>query len=137
MDVKEYLSQAFSLDKSVNSKLRQLEDLNSLTMKITQSYVASVDGTKPQGKIDSNVPKIIDLKNEINEEVDRFVDLKKEIFKIIKQIKNPDERVLFELRYLCYLSWEQIAERMGYTSRHVQRLHNKSLEILGKTFENR
>ena len=39
-------------------------------------------------------------------------------------------RNLLERRYLLGFSWEKIAEDMGYTPRHITRLHNKAIARL-------
>ena len=28
---------------------------------------------------------------------------------------DPDQQLILELRYLCYKSWEEIAEEIGYS----------------------
>lgn len=72
--------------------------------------------------------KIIDMQTEINADIDRLVDLKSEIMHVIKAVKNPEHQTLLELRYLCFKSWEYVAEQMGYNVRHIYRLHDEAVE---------
>lgn len=43
---------------------------------------------------------------------------------------EPTQRTLIRLHYFQGLTWEQVAVEMGYTWRHVHRLHGKALEKL-------
>ena len=72
--------------------------------------------------------RIIDLEREITDEIDRLVDLKVEISRRIKSITRIEYRLVLELRYLCFKSWEQIAEEMGYTVRNIHILHGEALQ---------
>ena len=46
------------------------------------------------------------------------------------QVLEPRERTIIRLHYFQGLPWEQVAVEMGYTWRHVHRLHGKALERL-------
>ena len=53
--------------------------------------------------------------------------LKGEIYRAIRTVEDPTRRLLLEYRYIHGLTWEQVAERMGYDLRWVHRLHGKAL----------
>jgi DNA-directed RNA polymerase specialized sigma subunit len=74
------------------------------------------------------IAKIIDMQAEINADIDHLVDLKREIMQVIKAVQNPEHQTLLELRYLCFRSWEYVAEELGYNVRHVYRLHDEAVE---------
>ena len=74
------------------------------------------------------IAKIIDLQAEINNDIDRLVDLKREIVTVIKAVGNTEYQTLLEKRYLCFLTWEQIAVDMGYNVRHLYRIHEEALD---------
>ncbi|WP_434310365.1 sigma factor-like helix-turn-helix DNA-binding protein [Hominifimenecus sp. rT4P-3] len=48
----------------------------------------------------------------------------------IEAVEDEREKDLLTYRYLEGKSWEQIAMEMGYTSRHILRLHGRALENL-------
>lgn len=129
MNKKEYLQQAFYLDKRINSKLEQIDSLNALATKAT---VTLSDMPKAQNKSTSKLEdilvKILSLEEEINDKIDELVDKKKNIMFIISRIKNKEIRIIFEERYLCYKKWEEIAVDMGYDIRQIYRLHNIGLK---------
>ena len=78
MNAKEYLKQAFYLDKRINSKLEQVESLNALATKAT-STLSDMPKSPNRGssKLEDTIVKIIDLQEEINRDIDKLVDLKK------------------------------------------------------------
>ena len=129
MNAKEYLKQAFYLDKRINSKLEQVESLNALATKAT-STLSDMPKSPNRGssKLEDTIVKIVDLQEEINRDIDKLVDLKAEMVGTIKQIQNKELQVILEKRYLCYETWEKIAVDMNYDIRHIHRLHNLGLK---------
>lgn len=129
MNAKEYLKQAFYLDKRINSKLEQVESLNALATKAT-STLSDMPKSPNRGssKLEDTIVKIIDLQEEINRDIDKLVDLKAEMVGTIKQIQNKELQVILEKRYLCYETWEKIAVDMNYDIRHIHRLYNLGLK---------
>lgn len=129
MNAKEYLKQAFYLDKRINSKLEQVESLNALATKAT-STLSDMPKSPSRGtsKLEDTIVKIVDLQEEINRDIDKLVDLKAEMVGTIKQIQNKELQVILEKRYLCFETWEKIAVDMNYDIRHIHRLHNLGLK---------
>ena len=131
MTAKEYLTQAYRIDQRINSKLEQVSSLRELATKAT-SLISETPSktTKNTSSMENTICKIVDLENEINDDIDILIDLKRNIVAIIKRIQNPEYQTLLELRYLCFISWEQIAVDMGYDLRWVYRLHKKAIEVV-------
>ena len=129
MTAKEYLNQAYWLDRRIDSKLAQLSSLKDLATKATNVMSdAVVSHTRNPHSLQDVVAKMIDMQSEINADIDHLVDLKQEIMHTIKSVKNPEQQTLLELRYLCFKSWEFVAEEMGYNVRHIYRLHDEAVE---------
>ena len=80
MTIKEYLSPAYHLDQRINSKIEQLKRWQDLAIKATSTLSkTSSCSYENSHKMEDNIVKIIDLKNEINNDIDRLIDLKKDI----------------------------------------------------------
>ncbi len=135
MEMRQYLNQAFTIDKRINSKLDQLASLNDLARKAT-SLNSDMPGCSSRNihKTEDVIVKIVDLENEINSEIDRLVDLKVEIQRLIHRVDVPDCQMLLEKRYLCFQTWEQIADELGYSMQHIFRLRAKALKEFSKVF---
>lgn len=129
MTAKEYLSQAYHLDKRIDSKIEQLKALNLLATKCTSTLS---DMPKSQSisnsRLEDTVVKIVDLQEEINRDIDSLVDLKRDIVRTIKSVQNPEYQIILELRYLCFKTWEEIAVQMNCSIDNVFKIRKNALK---------
>lgn len=133
MTVKQYLNRAYRIDSRINAKLEQVVSLRDLTTKATSTITDMPRSASPNPHAMQNIiDKIVDLENEINEDIVGLVTIKQEVVSAIKRVDHAEYQVLLELRYLCFKSWSQIAEKMEYEISWVYRLHQKALETVKK-----
>ena len=130
MTAKEYLSQAYKIDNSINSKLEQVASLRDLATKATTT-ISDMPGSPNRNihKMEDAIVKITDLEDEINADIQELISLKADIMHTIKRVGNRQERTILEKRYLCFETWEQISVDMSYSIQHTFRLHDKALEV--------
>jgi DNA-directed RNA polymerase specialized sigma subunit len=129
MTAKLFLSRANRLDLRINTKLEQLVRLRSLACQVTRSIRHdNVKGSgTPKSALEDAVVKIVMAEQDINDEIDRFVDIKREITDMLGLLDNDDQRLLLELRYLCFDSWEQIADKLCISVSYAYQLHRAAL----------
>lgn len=133
MDAKEYLGQAYRIDQQISSKIEQISALRGLTTKATTALGAEpVSGSRDPHRLQKAIDRMVDLENEINKDVDCLIETKRNIIEIVGRLGNADYRILLELRYLCFDSWADIAEKMGFGLRWVHILHGRALAEVGK-----
>lgn len=133
MTAKEFLGQAYRLDQRINSKLQQIDSLRGLTQKVTQSYDNEVvSRTRNVSSLEDAIIRLMEAEEELNRQIDHLVDTKIEIGKLIEMVHNESYRLLLEKRYLCFLSWDQIAAEMHYSRRWVLNKHERALEVADK-----
>lgn len=129
MTAKEYLSQALLLDHRIDSKIEQIASLNALATKCTSAITGMPHNPSPsQSTMADAICKIVDLQELLKKDLSTLVDLKREIMGVINGIENDEYKTVLEKRYLCFLSWEQIAVDMGYEMSWLYRLHQRALE---------
>lgn len=134
MTAKEYLSQARYLDARINTKIKQLEALNTLATSATSVLTGMPQSpNKATSKMADIVDKIVDLQAEINRDIDALVDLKGEMRSKLEMVPAEDYKAILEMRYLCFMSWEQIASNLGLSVPYTYKLHDRAL----KGFESR
>lgn len=134
MTAKEYLSQARYLDARINTKIKQLEALNTLATSATSVLTGMPHSpNKATSKMADIVDKIVDLQAEINRDIDALVDLKGEMRSKLEMVPAEDYKAILEMRYLCFMSWEQIASNLGLSVPYTYKLHERAL----KGFESR
>ena len=131
MDAKEYLSQAYRIDQRINSKLEQVMSLRDLLGKANVTLTGMPKSPTPNPhSMEDIIVKMVDMESEINDDIDALVDLKKQIMRWIKRVENTEYQTILELRYLCFNRWEEIAVELGYTQRHLLRMHDLALESI-------
>lgn len=131
MTAKEYLSQAFHIDQRISSKLSQVMRLREAATNCTATLTDMPRPDSPsRQQMADTICKIVDLEREINEDIDRLVDLKAEARRAINAVSDPDQQLILELRYLCYKSWEEIAEEIGYSETWIHKLHGRALQCI-------
>ena len=128
MNAKEFLEQVRYVDRAIDSKLEQVERLRSESTKATSLVSDMPRSSSPNlQRLEDTIVKIIDLEHEINRDIDRLVDLKNAARVSINAMTSPEERLVLELRYLCYKTWPEIAEAMGVSESTVYRTHGLAL----------
>ena len=131
MNAKEYLSQAYRLDQRINSKLHQIESLRSLTQKVTASYDGEpVSHTRNVTSLQDTIVHLMDAEDDLNRQIDELVDLKMEIANTISRVRNENYRLILEMRYLCFNSWDEIATTLHYTDRWLRKMHDRALDVV-------
>lgn len=131
MTAKEFLSQAKYLDLRINSKIQQVAALNDLATSATSALTGMPHNPSPStSRMADVIAKIVDLQSEINSDIDRLVDLKQEIGATIKAVDDVELQTILERRYLCFETWEKIADSMNYEIRYLHKLHGKALECV-------
>jgi len=131
MTPKQYLQQAYLLDEKINSRLRELKRLRELSECVSAlSYTSDkVQASRKKGsQVESNVIRIIELERTINDEIEQLLKLKEEIRTAINNVEDEREKLILRMRYLEYLSWETIADRLAYTKQRVHQLHGIALQ---------
>lgn len=61
----------------------------------------------------------------------RALDNRLAIRACINNVEDERYRTLLRYRYIEGLTFEDLAEKMGYSYRHVMNLHKKALEVVG------
>ncbi|MBA9087486.1 DNA-directed RNA polymerase specialized sigma subunit [Fontibacillus solani] len=129
---KQYLKQAYRLNELINSNLQELQDLKQLSLSISAIDYSKerVQGgsSSSDAKFVDLISKIVELEEVIDKDVDRFVSLKIQIRDTINAVENLDEQVLLRYRYINFLTWEQICEKMNVSLRTIHRIHSTALK---------
>ena len=60
-------------------------------------------------------------------QMEQQIRLRKEITQKIEEMPDETEKTVLRLRYIRWMKWEQIAERMGYSLRNIMKIHGKAL----------
>lgn len=140
MTAKEYLNQAFVIERQIRLTLEKAERMRDCLEYRSPSFEGTGSGGGSHDRIGSSVAKIADYERQADELVDRLIDKRLEIENTVKAVCNPVQREILERRYLLYQPWESrfdersgkyvrgIADEMGYSRRRIFQLHGEALK---------
>lgn len=130
---KKYLTELQHINNFIQSNVRELERLRLLSTAIgVGEFKEKVKGGKVESRLENHVAEIVDLETLIKRELREYTKLRNRIKKAIKLQEDEDERLLLTLRYIENMTWEEIAEEMNCSTRHVYRLHKIALNNFKK-----
>ena len=134
-EVKAYLWQAYKLDKRLQREQMKLEKLRSAI----EYHSPAFDGMGGHGsgdKLSEAVASIVERSQRVDELAALYAKKYAEIERSIRSVGDDVLEEVLELRYLQYMKWEEITDKMGYKdTRWVQRLHGRALKNLSQTIE--
>lgn len=127
MTAKEFLSRAWQIEKRIDARIDERERLESL---LTSPRTAKLTGMPRGGGGDwtNAVIAVSDLNAVIVGEIETLCRIKREVIEAIDAVEDARYKRLLELRYRNYMSWDDIASEMGYTTRNIFELHGKALQ---------
>lgn len=132
MNKKEYLKQGYKLKQEIKSLEQTLEELESNLddVKAIQYSKDKLEGGPLQDdtNIIEKIDKIIEMENIIKDKLLELKTFQANLILEILKLKNSNEKNLLQARYILNETWEQIAERLGYSVMHIHRIHKKALE---------
>ena len=128
MSEAKYLLQKIAfLDAEINSLIREHESVKSTLLKATDYSNEPVATTKRNTSEDKLV-KLADKSSEIDSKVDELVDFKIKMGDHINQLEDERHRVILREHYINGLSFLEISKNLGYTERHLYRIHGDALQ---------
>lgn len=131
MTKKEYLRQAYDIDRRIKAREAQLVTLRDIATRISpHTDSVPVDGSSNRGNMANTVERIIDLERLIKKDIKRMMAVYLDIQRIIDTVSDDRQRDILRLRYLCFKKWDDVAEIMKIDERWARRLHNKAIQNL-------
>lgn len=127
VNIKKWLSRAYWADK----ERKQLSEERAAAYASLFSS-SSGDGEKVQKSMlnttDERYIKYLEYDERLKKQIDKLYDIKNEIHTLINNVDDARLRLVLRMRYLNFMRWEAIAEKMNYEIRQIYRLHKKALQ---------
>ena len=129
MEAKDYLKQVEKLDLQIKNKLIEQQQWKDIALGIT----ANMDGERVQSsggksKMAEAVERCVDMEGEIDRLVDNLINLKKEVIQTIEQLDSATEYNVLHMKYIQYMSLQEIAEQYGYDYGWATTTHGRALK---------
>lgn len=134
MNVKEYLSQSFTLYKLIKAKEKRIKQMREM-------LESTGKGLQTSGKVQTSLKteyiceataNLLDAEDEYRKDIAQLGLLQKEIENIVESVPKLNHRLILYERYILLNNWEGIAVNNNYSLKWVYVLHNRGLKDVEK-----
>ena len=129
MTAKEYLRQAYRLDQRINSHIAEAARLREMAASIgSPGFEEHYNPNRStEASFVHTLDRVWEMEQTINSEVDKLVDLKNEIREVIGKVQDTDEQMVLRYRYIHNWTWERIGEELHAGESTIRRWHGSAL----------
>lgn len=135
MTAKDYLSQAYKMDRRIRIIEEKVRKLRSM-IECSSPSLDSAGGGSSSQRIPDMLSKIVGYEERAAELRRQLVEKYLEIDSAIHSVPDTTQREVLERRYLLYQKWSVIAEEMNYSLDNVFKLHGKALQKIILNYSN-
>lgn len=137
MTAKEYLQQIKKDDIRINQLVKEVDDLRRRTV-----FISGIDYSKDRVQTSSDgmtgamkaIEKFYDAEIRLNKMIDRFIEEKEKIVSQIQMLSKSDYIEILYLRYVNYMSFEEIACKQAWSYSWTIHRHGEALQEFYKKF---
>lgn len=124
-----FLEQPEKLDIQIRNKLIEKQQWHDIALGITASMEGErVQSSGGKSKMANAVDKCVDMEAEIDGLIDELIDVKKEVIQTIEQLDSPIEYNLLHMRYIQYISLQEIADHYNRDYGWATTTHGRALK---------
>lgn len=129
MDTRTYLQQIERLDRKIQNKFAEIEQLKTMATSISVAQKdINVQTFSDKDRMGSAVSKIVDLESEANEIICEFLEKRSIIIHQIDGISDTNMYHILFNRYVMMKDLGTISVEMGYSFKQVCRIHGNALK---------
>lgn len=130
MNTADFLKQVYVLGKEIkvlqNAKDKAYERATSCGMRLNEVRTSGSDYRK-----DGKLSAYLTFSMELDERILYLMSMQKKALTLINTVTNCYQRMLLINRYINSMTWEEIADEMGYSVNYAKRtLHTKALSSI-------
>lgn len=125
---RELLASYRMINAEVNGLMAVRDECFAAATRITPGYGHSVRGGGDGDRLGRSVARLIELENQIDERVDLLADTGKRLLDAINRIERAPLRAVLLLKYIDGKTFSDIGERLGYSTRQTQNLHDRAID---------
>lgn len=131
-EAKEYLSQAYKASREIDYLTQEILRLEELMTTIQAvNYSERVQSSSSKDLIDT-IEKIDNARKRLESRISDFMLL---VDDIKGKIDKCDSRAIQDVlrgRYVLFKKWDVIASELGYSVKHIYKLHKRGLEEISQ-----
>lgn len=135
MTAKEYLQQAYKMDRRIRIIEAKVEKLRASLEYSPPSFIGAGSGSSAD-RMPDMISLIVEYEQQAEKLREEYIARYREIDRAIAAVPDDLLRELLERRYLLNQRWEQIAAEMHYSERRIYQLHGNALQMISLNFSN-
>ena len=131
-DILKFLKQIRTKRRELGILENTMQELRFMLMPSGIRYDLDKVQTSPEDRLSQSVADLVAVERRQKRQIERLMSDIAKAEKLIEVMPTPEYRELIRLRYISgglkLMTWEQVAEQMGYSSDHVRgKLHGKAI----------
>lgn len=132
MTAKEYLQRIRKMDFEIKALKDLAEEQRTKLTRISPvlSDMPGCGGTTD--KIPDGLSRLYDVYGELSKKIIEVEKEKDIAYELVASLQDNTHRAILYMRYFSYRSFEEISVSLGYSYRHVCRLHGEALQQFEK-----
>lgn len=123
---KEYLRRYHAAELAEREIREEIDDL-----RMNKMFPALIQDGMPHGSscmdLSEYAAQLDELLTELKDQMEQRIRIRREITQRIEAMRDETEKTVLRLRYIHWMKWERIADRMGYSIRNITKIHGKAL----------
>ena len=132
MRAKDFLQQVAKLDKLIENKLIEIQQLKALADNTTGNMTGDrVQTTRNPNRIPDAICRYIDIEQEIKGHVDEYIRAKQRVISVIEQLSPTEYDILHKI-YVQGLTMYDVADKYDRTYSWVTTIHGRALKNVQK-----
>lgn len=94
-----------------------------------QEKAKEINFVETQIRTANNSEFLLETKKYEESQIAKFINKKKDIEMLLQKTSQPYQTLLY-LKYISFLTFDQIADRMNYSTKRIYQLHSEALNTL-------
>lgn len=94
-----------------------------------QEKAKEINFVETQIRTANNSDFLLETKKYEESQIAKFINKKKDIEMLLQKTSQPYQTLLY-LKYISFLTFDQIADRMNYSTKRIYQLHSEALNTL-------
>ena len=127
-ETKKWLNRAYSIDGEIKTLKSELKKANLAATSLATQRIGEKVQTSKVNNADCAILKCVEYSEQITKKLGELYSAKIEISEAISCVDDGKLRVLLRMRYLSYMQWNEIANKMNFSVRNIQYMHDKAVE---------
>lgn len=122
---REELSNLRWIGKEIELQTMFLEEIRTKAEGSGRLFDGLPKGQKDNDRIAHYISRIADLSKTIEESRAAYIKEEHRLKRFIEELESSEMRLIFQLRHMQGMSWEQIGNAMGYDGSTVRKKHER------------